>query len=170
MASFYFSFPSLLPIYVLSIDAIWGCRPRPLELQIYPAAHVTNRGAQSSQNSPTSNWWKGTQVVVTKDRILTTKWSFRNIMWTSITHSNPACCSSVYLCRQFIFSFLKTIILDGFSLRCPRYMHVNSCGFGMWEGFCIKTNTEMYTWKTLKINDASHVFELIPPMCILKHQ
>lgn len=59
---------SLPRLHFLLIDAVWGCRPRPSELQIYPAAHVTNRGAQSSQNSPNSNWWKGAQVVVTKDQ------------------------------------------------------------------------------------------------------
>lgn len=53
------SLSSLLPLCALSIVAIWGCRPMPPELQIYPAAHVTNRGAPSSQNSPNSSWWKG---------------------------------------------------------------------------------------------------------------
>lgn len=64
----YPSVSSLPPLHFLPIDAIWGCRPRPPELQIYPAAHVTNRGEQSSQNSLNSNWRKGAQVVVTENR------------------------------------------------------------------------------------------------------
>lgn len=67
------------------------------------------------------------------------------------SHTQTLLVVLVFICADSSFSlFKKTIILDGFSLRCPRYMPINSCGLRMREGFCVKINTETHTWKTLK--------------------
>lgn len=137
----YPSFSSLPPLYVLSIDAIWGCRPRPLELQIYPAAHVTNRGAQSSQNSPNSNWWKGGPSGSYQGPISDNK---LNIMCTPITHADPAGCSSIYLdsrLKSLSFKFLN-----------------NYCGWNVFfhttvHSMCLLITMDLWCGKTRRLYD-----------------
>lgn len=118
----------------------WSCK--------FTQQHTSPTGERRAPKiAQTAIGEKGAQVVVTKDRFLTTKWSYLNIMCAPITHADTAGCSSIYLdshLKSLSFAFSNSYC--GWNVLYHRAVHST----------CLLITMDMWCWEARHPYDPSN--------------